>query len=77
MKQIKVYTTQSCVYCTKAKDFIKSRGFSYEEINLGENPMEFQSMQDKTGAMSVPVIEIGKKFIVGFNPRQLEEALKL
>lgn len=31
---IEIYTREGCVYCVRAKDLMKSRGMSYNEIAL-------------------------------------------
>jgi mycoredoxin len=37
-KKIVMYTTTWCPDCRAAKKFLASKGLSYEEINIEENP---------------------------------------
>jgi glutaredoxin-like YruB-family protein len=75
--KVKVYSTSSCPWCTKAKDFLKSHKVNFEEINVGEDQVAAQEMIEKTGQMGVPVIEIDGKIVIGFNEAKLKQLLKL
>ena len=76
-KQVKIYTTSTCVYCKGAKEYFKEKGVEYEEINLSEHPDRIQEMIQASGQMGVPVILIDGKIIVGFNRGAIDEALQL
>jgi glutaredoxin 3 len=75
--KVKVYSTNTCPWCVKAKDFLKSHKVAFEEINVGENQEAAQEMIEKTGQMGVPVIEIDGKLVIGFNEAKLKQLLKL
>ena len=34
---IKVYTTDSCPWCVKAKNYLKSKNIAFEELNVAED----------------------------------------
>ena len=74
-KQVKIYTTSTCVYCKGAKEYLKEKGINYEEINLSENPDRIQEMVQVSGQMGVPVILIDGRIIIGFNRGAIDEAL--
>lgn len=74
-KQVKIYTTSTCVYCKGAKEYFKEKGIQYEEVNLSENPDRVQELIQVSGQMGVPVILIDGKVIVGFNRGAIDEAL--
>ena len=76
-KQVKIYTTSTCVYCRGAKEYFKEKGINYEEINLSEHPDRIQEMVQVSGQMGVPVILIDDRLIVGFNRGAIDEALGL
>lgn len=63
---IKVYSTPVCPYCHALMDWLDSKGIEYEEINA-------ENMPD---IKSVPVTEIGKERIVGFDRPAIKKALK-
>ena len=74
-KQVKIYTTATCVYCKAAMGHFKEKGIDYEEINLSEHPDRIQEMILVSGQMGVPVILIDGKMIIGFDRGAIDEAL--
>jgi len=74
-KQVKIYTTSTCVYCRGAKEYFKEKGIQYSEVNLSENPDKVQELVQISGQMGVPVILIDGKVITGFNRGAIDEAL--
>ena len=77
---IKIYSTPSCTWCHKAKEFFKSKKWKFEDIDVAENEKARSEMIEKTGQMGVPVIEITKEgkepvIIVGFDQEAIEEEL--
>ena len=77
MKQhkVKVYSTSTCPWCHKAKEFLKAKGIKFEDINVGTDQKAANEMVEKSGQMGVPVIDIDGKIIVGFDKEELEKAL--
>jgi len=74
---VKIYSTPSCVYCVKAKDFFKKNNIAYSELNIVEDIVAQAEMIDKTGQLGVPVIEIDGNTYVGFNENKLRGVLKI
>lgn len=77
MANIKIYTTPTCAFCKMAKEYFKSKGLSYEEYDVSRDMKKQKEMIDKTGQFGVPVIDIGGKFIVGFDRSKINEYLGL
>jgi glutaredoxin 3 len=75
MKEIKIYSTPSCVYCNMAKSFFKANNLAYNEYDVAADLTKRKEMIDKTGQMGVPVIDIGGNIIVGFNEEKIKSAL--
>ena len=73
---VTIYTTNTCVYCSMAKDYFKKHDVKYTEINVEKSPEAAEEMIEKSGQMGVPVIDINGKIIVGFNRPEIEKALK-
>jgi glutaredoxin len=74
MKNIKIYSSSTCTNCTAAKEYIKEKGYGYEEKNVSldaEAKKELLAM----GYMGVPIIFIDDEAIVGFNRSKLDELL--
>ncbi len=72
---VRIYTTPTCPYCAMAKKFLKEHNVAYTEVNVAADTKAAQEMIDKTGQMGVPVLEIGKKLIVGFDIDEIKAAL--
>lgn len=72
---ITVFSTTTCAYCNMVKQFLTNKGKDYNEVNLEDNPEKRQELFEKTGAMTVPITQIGEDFIIGWNPGKLSESL--
>jgi len=65
---VEIYSTESCPYCFKAKDYLKEKKVRYIEYNVAEDHKRAKEMMEKSGQMGVPVIDINGKIIVVYNP---------
>jgi glutaredoxin-like YruB-family protein len=77
MPEVKVYTTPTCPWCMRVKQFLDERNIPYEEYNVAEDPIRAEEMIQKSGQMGVPVIEVDGEIVVGFDRPRLEELLGL
>ena len=68
MPAVKMYTTQVCPYCQRAKALLKQRGVEQiEEIRVDLHPAERDTMVQLTGRRTVPQIFIGDTHVGGFD----------
>ncbi len=74
---IKVYSTPSCPWCIKTKEFLIKNKIKFEDIDVSRDVKAAQEMVKKSGQMGVPVIETGNEIIVGFDEDKLKKALKI
>lgn len=74
MKNIIIYSSTSCPNCTLAKDYLKEKGFEYQEKNVSLDP-EAKKELISMGYMGVPIIMIDEEVVVGFNKAKLDEIL--
>jgi glutaredoxin 3 len=66
MNQVRMYTTQVCPYCIRAKQLLKQRGVeAIDEVRVDLNPSERDSMIARTGRRTVPQIFIGETWVGG------------
>lgn len=72
---IKVYTTNSCPWCTKAKKYLESKGAKFEELNVQEDMLAREEMLSKSRQMGVPVLDINGTVIIGFDQPEIDKAL--
>jgi glutaredoxin-like YruB-family protein len=70
-----VYSTPTCPYCIRAKQFLKENNIAFEDIDITHNQAKADEMIQKSGQMGVPVIDIDGNTIVGFDKRAIAEAL--
>ena len=75
--KITVYSTPSCPYCVRVKQFLKDNSIDFEDIDVSEDQQKAQEMVDKSGQMGVPVIDIDGKIIVGFDKPALSKSLNI
>jgi len=77
MADVKVYTTSTCGWCVKVKDFLKEHKIKFKEVNVGDDPEAADYMVEKTGQQGVPVIEIEGQFVIGYDVPELKKLLKI
>jgi glutaredoxin 3 len=66
MSAVKMYTTEVCPYCVRAKALLKQRGVTQiEEIRVDQQPAERMRMVELTGRRTVPQIFIGDTHVGG------------
>jgi glutaredoxin 3 len=73
--EVTVYSTNSCPWCVKVKDFLKENNVAYNDVNVTEDPKALEEMVDKSGQRGVPVIDIKGTIIVGFDRDAITAAL--
>lgn len=73
---VTVYSTPTCPYCVKAKDYLKDKGVDYTDVNVAEDMDMQKEMVDKSGQMGVPVLDVNGTIIIGFNPKAIDDALQ-
>ncbi|MGG6432657.1 glutaredoxin family protein [Anoxybacillus sp. D401a] len=76
MKQVTVYTTTTCPYCTLLKNFLAERGIPFKEVNLHHHPEAVDYVVRSTGQMGVPQTEINGRWVVGFDPQRIMQLLQ-
>jgi glutaredoxin len=79
-KDITIYTTNTCAYCVMVKRWLNSKGMSYNEVNIDEQPDRQAEALELSGALSVPVTVVTKQddsreVVIGFNLAQLAPAI--
>jgi glutaredoxin 3 len=71
MKPVKMYTTQICPYCVRAKALLTLRGVQrIDEIRVDLDPHERRRMIERTGRRTVPQIFIGEHHVGGCDELQ-------
>ncbi len=72
---VALYSTPTCAYCRKAKDYLRQQKVQFTEYNVASDQVKADEMVRKSGQMGVPVIDVNGRIIVGFNQPEIERAL--
>ena len=80
VKNITIFTTTTCAYCPMVKKFLGAKGFTYDEVNLDQNPERQAEALAISGALTVPVTVVtreddSKRVVVGYNLAKLAPAI--
>ena len=70
----RVYSTQYCPWCQRAKGLLNQRGIEFEEIDVTEDRELQKEMIEQSGRQTVPQIFFGDEHIGGYD--DLVEYLK-
>ena len=74
---VTVYSTQSCPWCKKVKEFLDENKVKYSVKDVGTDQKAAQEMIKKSGQQGVPVSDINGEIVIGFDEEKLKKLLKL
>ena len=74
---VKIYSTPTCPWCKKAKEFFKANKVAFTDIDVSKDQKATEEMIKKSGQTGVPVIDVNGKILVGFDEGKLKSALGL
>jgi glutaredoxin len=73
--EVKMYATDWCGYCKKAREYFARNGVRYTELNI-EKSATARAEYDRLGARGVPVILVGEQRMNGYGEQHLAAMLK-
>ena len=76
-KNVKIYSTPTCPWCIRVKQFLKDNNITFENYDVSVDRLTADEMVSKSGQMGVPVIDIEGEIIVGFDKERIKAALSL
>ena len=83
-KNVKIYSTTTCVYCKAEKAFLDEKGVSYESVMVDDDQALADELLELSGGLSVPftiITEDGDdtktEKILGFDQARLVATLGL
>jgi glutaredoxin-like YruB-family protein len=76
-KNIRIFTTPTCIYCNNLKKFLRERSIGFEEIDVLKNREALEEMVQRSGQMGVPVVDIDGEIVVGFDKQKISELLNI
>ena len=80
VKNITIFTSDTCAYCAMVKKYLGAKGHTYEEVNISKEPHRQAEALKLSGALNVPVTVVTKQddsreVIVGYNLAKLAPAV--
>jgi len=76
-KTVKVYSTPTCPWCVRVKQFLKDNNVVFEDYDVGLDQAKANEMISKSGQMGVPVLDIEGEIIVGFDKEKIKQLLNI
>lgn len=77
MVKVEIFTTPTCIWCKKTKEWFKEHKVKYEEYDVSTDDKAKEEMIEKSEQMGVPVVLVDGQVIVGFDEQALKKALKI
>lgn len=77
MAKVKVFSTTTCPWCTKAKTYLKEHKIEYEDFDVAKDVDARNEMMQKSGQMGVPVLDIDGEIVIGFDQEKINQLLKI
>ncbi len=74
MQNVEIYTSDSCIQCIKAKEFLKNNNIEYIEHNISNNSEDRRTLIGM-GYMSIPVTIINGEHVLGFDLNRMKKLL--
>ncbi len=80
VKNITIFTTNTCAYCAMVKKFLDAKGHGYDVVNLDDHPERQAEALALSGALTVPITVITKHddtqdVVIGYNLARLAPAV--
>lgn len=72
MKRVRVFTTKTCTWCKVAKAYLLDNDIEFTEVDIIDDIEGRREMVLMTGQHGVPVIQVGEKAIIGWDPEEFE-----
>ena len=75
--KVTVYSTHSCPWCVRVKDFLNENKVQFTEVYVDDDRAKATHMIEISGQTGVPVTDIDGQIVVGFDKANLVKLLKL
>lgn len=75
-KSVVLFTSPSCIWCTRAKNYFKKQGIKFKSIDVSKDKRAARDCISN-GCRGVPVVLIGTQWICGFDQKKIDRALGL
>ncbi|MCM8786696.1 MAG: glutaredoxin family protein [Candidatus Omnitrophica bacterium] len=76
-KRVKIYSSPTCPWCHRAKQFLRENNIDFEEFDVTSDPQIAEEVIRISGQMGVPVLDIDGEIVVGFDRERIARLLGL
>ncbi|WP_110954639.1 glutaredoxin domain-containing protein [Anaerosinus massiliensis] len=74
---VKVYSIPNCPWCQKLKKYLSLNNIDFTEVNVEDDEAGRDELFALTNQLNVPVAQIEKNVVIGFNKEELDTYLNL
>ena len=74
-KSVTVYSTPTCSWCTRLKDYLKENKIKFRDIDVSKDQKAAEDMVKRSGQQGVPQSIIGGRLIIGFDKAKIDNLL--
>lgn len=74
--KVVIYLTQGCPHCRRAKEWMTRVGIPFVERDIEADAAAARWVMQNAGSTAVPVFQVGKRVLQGFNPDALRQAVE-
>ena len=73
---IKIFSSDSCGFCTKLKSYLDSRKISYDVIDVTESQENYDKLIETSGQTGIPVTVFDSgEVVIGFDKPKIDSIL--
>lgn len=65
MAKVVIYTTRTCPFCVRAKQLLRNKAISFDDIDVSNDPVQRAALTARSGSRTVPQVFINDTFIGG------------
>jgi len=74
-RSVKVFSTETCHHCVAAKRYMSEQGIEFEDADIIHDLEARREMVLMTGQYGVPVIKVGTRAMVGWDPKEFQRLM--
>ncbi len=76
-RNVLVYTTDVCPWCTRVKSYLRQRGVAFRERNVQRDESAARELAARSSNKGVPQLDIDGQLVVGFDKPRIDSLLGL
>lgn len=65
MAKVVIYTTRTCPFCVRAKQLLRNKAISFDDIDVSNDPEQRTALTARSGSRTVPQVFINDTFMGG------------